>query len=193
MVDTYTQLSSVTYDQTADGRMVSWPLRAELDLDKVADVGPPRQSMPGTAVVFNKATEMAAATTALSEVVDVDAVAVANTQVTLTLLEYGNAVVTTAKLRATAFVEIDPVVANLIGYNAGLSQDTLAANALAAGTNVRYGGTATSRATVGSAITLTAANVRRTLADLRGANVATIGGNYVAFIHPDVSYDLRGE
>ncbi len=193
MADTFTQMSSVSYDQTAYDRMVYWPLRAELYFDKVADVGPTRQSMPGSAVVFSLATEMAAATTALNEIVDVDAVAVANTQVTLTLIEYGNAVITSAKLRATSFAEIDPMVANLVGYNAGLSQDTLAANALAAGTNVRYGGTATSRATVGSAMTLTAALVRRTLADLRGANVATINGDYVAFIHPDVSYDLRGE
>lgn len=193
MADTFTQLSSVSYDQTAYDRMVYWPLRAELYFDKVADVGPTRQSMPGTAVVFNKATEMAAATSALNEVVDVDAVGVANSQVTLTLVEYGNAVITSAKLRATSFVEIDPIVANLIGYNAGLSQDTLAVNVLAAGSNVRYASTATSRATVGSAMTMTAAYVRRTLADLRGANVATIGGNYVSFIHPDVSYDLRGE
>lgn len=193
MADTYTQLSSVSYDQTAYDRMVYWPLRAELFFDKVADVGPTRQAMPGAAVVFSLATEMAAATTALNEVVDVDAVAVANSQVTLTLLEYGNAVITSAKLRAVSFVEIDPIVANLVGYNAGLSQDTLAVNVLAAGTNIRYGSTATSRATVASGFTMTAAYVRRSLADLRGANVATIGGSYVSFIHPDVSYDLRGE
>lgn len=193
MADTFTQMSSVSYDQTAYDRLVYWPLRAELYFDKVADVGPTRQSMPGSAVVFSLATEMAAATTALNEVVDVDAVALANTQVTLTLLEYGNAVITSAKLRATSFVEIDPIVANLVGYNAGLSQDTLAVNALAAGTNVRYGSTATSVATVATTSTLTAALVRRSLADLRTANVATIGGMYVAYIHPDVSYDLRGE
>jgi hypothetical protein len=40
--------------------------------------------------------------------------------------------------------------------------------------------------------TLTAQDVRRAVAQLRGANVPTIGGNYVGFIHPDVSYDLRG-
>jgi N4-gp56 family major capsid protein len=193
MADTYTQMSSVSYDQSAYDRMVYWPLRAELYFDKVADVGPTKQAMPGSAVVFSLATELAAATTALTETVDVDATPIANSQVTLTLLEYGNAVITTAKLRATSFVEIDPVVANLVGYNAGLSQDTLAANALAAGTNVRYGSTATSVATVATTSLLTAALVRRTLADLRGANVATIGGSYVAYIHPDVSYDLRGE
>lgn len=193
MADAYTSTASVTYDQAAYDRLVYFPLRAELYFDRVADVQPTRQSMPGTSVIFNLATELAAATTALSETVDVDAVAMANSQVTLTLAEYGNAVITSAKLRATSMVEIDPIVANLIGYNAGISQDTLAVNVLQAGTNIRYASTATSRVTVGAAMTMTAASVRRTLADLRGANVATIGGMYVAYIHPDVSYDLRGE
>jgi N4-gp56 family major capsid protein len=193
MADAYTGTSSVSYDQAAYDRLVYFPLRAELYFDRVADVQPTRQSMPGTSVIFNLATELAAATTALSEAVDVDAVAMANSQVTLTLVEYGNAVITTAKLRATSMVEIDPIVANLVGYNAGISQDTLAVNVLAAGTNVRYGGDATSRVTVDADHVLTAALVRRTLAELRAANVATIGGMYVAYIHPDVSYDLRGE
>jgi N4-gp56 family major capsid protein len=56
-----------------------------------------------------------------------------------------------------------------------------------------YGGTATSRATVVPTSTLAAANVRRARAELVGANVPDFGGQYVAFIHPDVAYDLRGE
>ena len=42
---------------------------------------------------------------------------------------------------------IDPLAANVIGYNAGLSIDTIASNAINAGTNVTYAGAATSRAT----------------------------------------------
>lgn len=195
MADAYTTTGSVTYDQTAYDRLVYFALRPELFFDRVADVGPTRQSMPGASVVFNFATELAAAVTPLSEAVDVDAVAMANTQLTLTLVEYGNAVITTAKIRATSFVEIDPVVANLIGYNAGLSIDTLAANALAAGTNVSYGTLAglAGRTNIAATNTLSAAIVRRMLARLRGANVPTIGGQYVAYVHPDVSYDLRSE
>lgn len=195
MADAYTTTASVTFDQTAYDRMVYFALRPELYFDRVADVGPTRQSMPGAAVVFNFATELAAATTPLSEAVDVDAVAIANTQTTLTLAEYGSAVITTARIRAFSFVELDPVVANLVGFNAGISIDTLAANALAAGTNVTYGTLAglAGRTNIAAANTLTAAMVRRNLARLRANNVAPIGGNYVAYIHPDISYDLRSE
>jgi hypothetical protein len=42
------------------------------------------------------------------------------------LQEYGNAVQTTAKLRATGFLPVNPIVANVLGYNAGLSTDTIA-------------------------------------------------------------------
>jgi N4-gp56 family major capsid protein len=197
MTDSFTTTASVAYDQTAYDRMAYHSLRPELFFDRVADVGTTRQSMPGSAVVFTIASDLAAATATLNESVDVDAVALATSQVTLTLLEKGNAVVTTAKLRNTSFVEINPIVADTVGYNAGLSLDTLAVTELAAGTNVRYatGGTTTptARNTIEPEDTLKARDVRRALADLRGANVQTIDGYYMAYIHPDVSYDLRAE
>jgi N4-gp56 family major capsid protein len=116
-------------------------------------------------------------------------------QVTVTLREYGNATVTTAKLRASSFLPVDPVAANAVGYNAGLSIDTIARDVLQAGTNVIYatGGSDTAAARVDLDVddTITAKDIRRAVAQLRGANVPTIGGNYVGFIHPDVSYDLR--
>ena len=183
MADAYTSTASVTYDQTAYDRMVYFALRPELYFDRVASVQPTRQNMPGASVVFNLATELAPAVAPLSEVDDIDAVAMANTQLTLTLQEYGNALITTAKLRATSMVEIDPIVANLVGYNAGISQDTLAINTITAqATNVTVAGAP-----------LTAEIVRRQLARLRAANVPTIDGSYVAFVHPDVSFDFRAE
>lgn len=193
MADAYTTTSSVQYSQAAYDRMAYFALRPELYFDAVADVQPTRQSMPGSSVTFTIQSDLSVASTTLNESTDVSAVALATSQVTLTLSEYGNAVITTALLRGTAFVELDPVVANVIGFNAGISIDTVARDILKAGTNVRYAGQATSRNTVIPTDTLKAANVRRALADLRGANVATIGGLYVAFIHPDVSYDLRSE
>ena len=53
--------------------------------------------------------------------VDVSAVALADTQVTVTLAEYGNATLPTWRVRATAFIDLDRAIANIIGYNAGLS------------------------------------------------------------------------
>jgi N4-gp56 family major capsid protein len=194
MPDVYTQQSSLSIDQTAYDRLAYFALRPELFYDRCADVRPTRQAMPGSAVVFTIISDLAVADTALTETVDPDAVAMSDSQVTLTLAEYGNAVITTAKLRGTSFIPVDPAVANVIGFNAGVSVDTVTRTVLEAGTNVRYAGNATSRTTVGTDDTLGAANVRRALAELRGANVATFdAGLYKSFIHPDSSYDLRAE
>jgi N4-gp56 family major capsid protein len=198
MADAMTTTASVGLDQTAYDRLAYFALRPELYFDAVADVQPTRQSMPGAAVVFTIISDLAVASTALNESVDVDAVALADSNVTVTLVEYGNAVNTTMKLRATSFIEVNPVVANVLGFNAGRSIDSVAQGVVQAGTNVAYatGGTTdpTARNTVEPEDTLTARDVRRTLAQLRGANVAPNKGNlYTAFIHPDVSFDLRGE
>lgn len=197
MPDAYTTTASVGLDQAAYDRLAYFALRPELYFDAVADVQPTRQDKPGSSVIFTIISDLAVASTALNESVDVDAVAMADSNVTVTLVEQGNAVITTAKLRGTSFLEVDPLVANVVGFNAGISQDTIARDVLKAGTNVRYatGGATdpTARNTVEPGDTLVAADVRRALADLRGANVSTVGGYYVAWIHPDVSYDLRGE
>lgn len=194
MADAYTTTTALNISKTAYDRLIYFALRPQLYFDQFADVKPTTQSMPGTAVVFTLVSDLATASTPLSEAVDVDAVALTDSQVTVNLIEYGNAVLTTAKLRATGFVDVEAEVANVVGFNAGISIDTVARNTVQAGTNVRYSGTATSRGTVAATHVLTAANVRRSLADLRGANVMPWdNGYYGAIIHPDVSYDLRSE
>lgn len=197
MSDALTTTASLDIDQAAYDRLAYFALRPQLYFDSVADVKPTNQAMPGSSVIFTIVSDLSAATTALDESTDVDTVAMADSQVTVTLAEYGNAVKTTAKLRGTSFIEVDPVVANVVGYNAGLSLDTIARDVLKTGSNVRYatGGTTdpTARNTVEPNDTLVAADVRRARVDLVAANVPEIGNLYVAWIHPDVSYDLRGE
>jgi len=199
MADFYaatTGTAQFTTDQVAFEKLAYFALRPELYFDQFADVQATNATNPGASIKFTIFNDMAAATTALSETEDVTPVAMSDSQVTVTLNEYGNATVTTAKLRASSFLPVDPVAANAVGYNAGLSIDTIASNVLKAGTNVIYatGGTDTATARVDMDVddTLTAKDVRRAVAQLRGANVPTINGNYVGFIHPDVSYDLRG-
>jgi N4-gp56 family major capsid protein len=163
--------------------------------DQAADVQPVQQAMPGTGVTFTIFADISAATSTLNEVTDVTPVALSDSQVTVTLNEYGNAVVTTAKLRGTAFTDVDSAAANIIGYNAGDSIDQVIREVLAAGTNVVYatGGTTTptSRESISTDDILHADDVRRVVAQLRGANVATFNGSYMGYIHPDVSYDFR--
>jgi N4-gp56 family major capsid protein len=165
--------------------------------DAAADVQPVAQSMPGSSVTFTIFSELADATSTLSETVDLTPTTMADSQVSVTLAEYGNTVNTTAKLRGTSFLDVDAVAANLIGYNAGSSIDTVVANVLKAATNVVYGGggstTPTSNATVQAEDIIEANDIRIVTAQLRGAKAQSFNGMYMAFIHPDVSYDLRRE
>jgi|SRR5882724_10260065 len=193
MADAYTGTAALDYDQTAFNLLAHYALRPELYFDPVATMKPTMQSMNGAAVTFTIQSDLSAATTTLSESTDVSAVAMSDSQVTLTLLEKGNAVLTTAAIRGTSFIPLDPVVANVIGYNAGLSLDTLAVTPLAAGSNVWYSGGAAGRTTVIPTSLIVGADVRNRVAALRRGNVQPIGGYYVGYIHPDVSYDLRGD
>jgi N4-gp56 family major capsid protein len=190
-----TQLSSLSVDQVAFDRLAYFALRSELLFDQAADVQPVQQAMPGTGVTFTIFSDIAAATSTLNEVTDVTPTALSDSQVTVTLNEYGNAVVTTAKLRGTAFLDVDSAAANIIGYNAGDSIDQVIREVLAGGTNVVYatGGTTTptSRESVSTDDILSADDVRKVTAQLRAANVATFDGSYLGYIHPDVSYDFR--
>jgi len=190
-----TQLSSLSVDQVAFDRLAYFALRSELLFDQAADVQPVQQAMPGTGVTFTIFSDIAAATSTLNEVTDVTPTALSDSQVTVTLNEYGNAVVTTAKLRGTAFLDVDSAAANIIGYNAGDSIDQVIREVLAGGTNVVYatGGSTTpsSRVTVQAEDIIAADDVRKVTAQLRAANVATFDGSYLGYIHPDVSYDFR--
>lgn len=198
MADYYaaeTGTGNLSVDQAAFEKMAYFALRDEMYFDQFADVQATNATNPGATVTFTIFQNMAAATTALGEAEDVTPVALSDSQVTVTLNEYGNATVTTAKLRATSFLPVDPIAANAVGYNAGLSIDTIARTAVEAGTNVIYAtGGATdpsSRTTINSDDVLAANDVRKVVAQLRKANVPTIGGSYVGMIHPDVSYDFR--
>ena len=193
----YTQTSSLSVDQQAFDRLAYFALRSELLFDAAADVMPTNQAMPGSTVTFTIFNDLTAATSTLTEDTDVTPVAMSDSQVTVTLAEYGNAVLTTAKLRGTSFLDVDTVAANVVGYNAGISIDSVIRDVLAGGNNVIYGGGGTtdptSRTTVAAEDTIEANDIRKVTAQLRGDNVPTFNGLYMAYIHPDVSYDLRSE
>jgi len=145
--------------------------------------------------VFTISADMTAVTTPLTELTDVDAVALANpTRVTVTLDEYGVPVVDTLRLRETSFTAVDPYVADKVAQNMIDSVEELVRTAAIAGTSKVYGGDALARTDIVPGDKLTAALVRRRVAALRKANVRGRRGDlYVGIIHPDVSVDLREE
>ena len=192
MPDTTT--SSTNFDTAAYRKLISFALRPEMYFDDVATVRSTPQTHNGVSTYFPFLTEMAAATTPLTEGTDVTPVAIANTGVTVTLAEYGNVVNYTSRWLATSYLPLLPGLANLLGYNAALSIDTVALATLAAGTNVQYGGAATSRVTVAAGHVIDSADVRLARARLAAANARRFPqGAYRAYIHPDVVYDLMSE
>lgn len=187
-----TQQSSVGSDTAAFEQLAYFALRSQPMFEMVCDVKSTNQSHPGASVQFNIYNDLSQATSALTETSDVTAVALGDSTVTVTLVEYGNAVTTTAKLRGTSFLNVDADAANIIGYNMANSLDNIVHAILVAGSNVLYGGDATATGELAAADIITAALVRKAVANARSASAPTFnGGVYVGFIHPDVSYDLR--
>lgn len=187
-----TKRSDLSLNITAYEKLMRYPLRAELYFDTLADVKPSSLTSKGATISFPIMNDLAAATTPLTEDADVSPVVMGNTAVTVTLAEYGNAVQTSAFLRATAYTEVNAPLANVVGYNGGISIDTICSNVLAAGTNVIYPASDTARNQIATTDNLTGNMVRLAVARLRAGNVMTFGGVYAGHIHPDTSYDFRG-
>jgi N4-gp56 family major capsid protein len=182
--------------QKAYDRLLEFALRSEPLVRSVADKRPARQAIPGSTVVLQRYVDLTAATTALTEDADPDAVAMSTpTSVTITLNEYGNSVLVTRALELFSLADVDPAIANIIAYNLADSIDKVAMATLRAGTNVIYAGsTATSTATITAAATLASSNIRKAVAKLRANNAKGRKGNlYWVGIHPEVSHDLRAE
>lgn len=186
----YTQKSSLSSDQTAFEQLAYFAYRANPLHDTYASVKATRQSHRGSGVTFNIYADLSQATSALTETSDVTAVAMSDSTVTVNLVEYGNAVITTAALRGQSYLNIDSDAANIVGFNAADSLDQVAADILQAGSNVKYIGQS-SRGAITSSNTITSSSVREQVAALRTASVPTFsGGSYIGFIHPDVVYDF---
>ena len=196
MANAFNDTSSIAgIVQTAYDRYVEFALRAQPMIRAVADKKPVQQAMPGSSVVFSLYNDLAAATSTLTETTDPDAVALSNVDtVSVTLNEYGNASLVTRKLQLFSLSDVDPAVADIIAFNMADSLDIVAQNTLRQGTNVIYGGTRTSTATVTASDTIDSADIRKAVAKLRSNKaVPRAGSLYWVGIHPEVSHDLRAE
>lgn len=190
----------LSLDQEAWDRLAYFSYRPELFFDSWATVKPTNQTQPGSQVTFTKFDDLDVATDSLDERTDVDAVTFGDSQITVTIEEYGNVVKNTRFLQATSYIPIDPVVANVLGYNAGESIDSIVRDILYADSNSGFGDINITRVAEDGDRddttpddTLEAKHVRRARAALRRRHVPTFNGHYAAAIHPDVSVDLREE
>lgn len=194
--------------QTTYDRALEFALRAQPMFRMVADKRPVQQAMPGSSVVFELYQDLAQATTPLNELVDPDAVAAGNpTTVSVTLNEYGNSILVSNKLDLFSFTDVTAGLVNQVAWNLVDSVDLLVQNVLAAGTQtIRTDGTTVGYgfgSTPTNPIALTAIDsdsffnstmARLSVTQLRTNKVhPNKGSYYTAYIHPQVSYDLRRE
>jgi N4-gp56 family major capsid protein len=182
--------------QKAYDKFIEFALRDEPLIRAVADKRPVSPTNNGNVVVLQKYADLANATTALTESTDIDGVTIGTpTSVTITMQEFGNATTNTRALQLFSMTSVDPDIVTLMARNQADSIDALAMTALRGGSNVIYSGsTATSTATITAAATLSAANISKAVAKLRGNKASgKRGAEYWAGIHPDVSHDLMLE
>lgn len=206
MANAYTSTTAMAnLVQTAYDRMVEFALRSQPLFRSVADKRPAQQAMPGSSVVLQRYQDLATQKTPLNELVDPDAVAVGNpTTTSITLNEYGNAVLVTRKLDLFSLSDIDPAVANIVAYNLADTVDEVVQDVLRAGSQfIRQNGAPGSIAPSYNAGTLVGITnvstfssqaVRLAVAKLRAQKVWPRKGSlYWCGIHPEVSHDLRAE
>lgn len=183
--------------KTAYDQYVRMALRSIPVMRAIADVKPVQQAMPGSSVVFSIYSDLAQATSTLTETSDVSSIALGNpNQVTVTLNEYGSAVTTTKKLNLTSFNDVDSALADIIAYNSADSIDAVVASVLTGGSNVIYAGTsgATSTNTITATDVMTVAAIREAVTELRtNKAVPRINDLYAAYLHPRQAADLRAE
>ena len=175
--------------------LVAYPsLRPQLILDQFATVKATKLTHRGGSVRFSFVDDLAEATTPLLENIDVDSASMSAKGLVVSMSEYGNAVTTTALLRGTSMVPIDPLVAERVGYNAGISIDTLAATALQAA-SVTYDDSSTGTvATVTDSSGLSSAGIRSAVLQLQQNNARPMNGAYWTLIaSPAQVMALRGE
>lgn len=159
-----------------------------------------------TVIKFRRYTLLTAATTALSEGVTPSGSQLAITNVTATVLQYGDYVTLTDKL---VFTTLDPILtetAELLGIQYSDTIDQLTRNVLAAGSTIQYASSATARNEVSSAMKITRAEIQEAVRTLKGNNARKIisqvdhstGFNssplpacFVGICSPSTTFDLK--
>ena len=158
----------------------------------------------GNQIKFRRYSQLAAATTALVEGVTPSGSALSVTDVTSTLLQYGDFVTLTDMVSMT---NQDPVVTeatDVLGDQAGTTIDIVRRDVLVAGSNVAYASGVADRLSLINK--LTAADLDKAIRFLKNQNAkymkegipasekigtSSVRKSFVGIVHPDVEFDLE--
>lgn len=132
-----------------------------------------------------------AATATLTDWVTPTETAFNATAITATPTEYGIYVNLSSMLLDTSAINFVSGAAVEVGNNLARIVDEVVQTEVMAGTNVKYAGDATSRATLDAADTITGSDLNKAFTELQGKSAPMVDGYYVAILHPNVVYDLK--
>ena len=152
----------------------------------------------GKTIEFRKFAPLAKALTPLTEGVTPNGKSLEVSTITAEVAQYGDFITQSDVLELTALDNTILEATKLLGRQAGMTLDTVVRNVMHSGTNVTYcpkadGTAVTSRSALDETCQLTVDVVNQVVAKLRAQNAPTIGGKYVAIIHPYVAYDLMSD
>lgn len=189
------------YDRTLLLRAI--PLFVHTRWAQIRDI--PRKS--GTTVIkFRRYGNLSAATTALTEGTTPTGSQLSVTDITATVLQYGDFIQITDVLD---YQSQDPVLmeaAEILGDQMGDTLDQLTRDVLNAGTNVYYPASRVSRVTVAATEIITTALITKVVRVLKnnkarrmtkmvnattGYGTSPLNASYIGICHPNVTYDLK--
>ena len=149
----------------------------------------------GKTIEFRKFAPLAKALTPITEGVTPEGKSLEVSTITAEVAQYGDYITQSDVLELTSLDNTILEATKLLGRQAGVTLDTVVRDILHETTNVSYcpkadGTAVTSRSALDNTCQLTVKVVQKVVAKLRAQNAPTIGGKYVAIIHPYVAYDL---
>jgi len=163
-------------------------------------------SNSGTNVIkFRRYGSLTAQTTALSDGVTPTGKQLSITDITATVLYYGDYVTITDTVLTETLDPILTETAEILGDQAGDSLDQLARDVFVAGASVQYASTATATNEITAAMKITREEVKQVVRTLRGGqakpvttmidastgyNTVPIGRSFIGIVSEDVAYDL---
>ena len=145
----------------------------------------------GKTIEFRKFSSLPKATTALTEGVTPDGKSLTVTAITATVAQYGDYITQSDVLELTSLDNTILEATKLLGKQAGLTLDTIVRDKIhSENKSIFWANDKASRTALTADDQLTVKEVQAVVAHLRAQNAPTIGGKYVAIIHPYVAYDL---
>jgi N4-gp56 family major capsid protein len=146
----------------------------------------------GTQIQFLRPSNLAAITSALSEGVNPNGQSWQSTKILATPVQYGGYLAYSDRLVLEAYDNITEAMHDVLGYQAGLSMDTIARIALAGNVTTQYTGTANSEIT--TSVATAAIDFRKAAKALKTLGVLPFEDNcFRAVIHPATSADLQAD